>query len=369
MFVGKGNITFLYICVLFFSFFLYASDATKDSIKNVESNKQDAKEQIIESKQEDSKDSKQDIESSNKDSKVQEKDSNKTDSKDSKEQNTQENKKENKQDNTKENSKENKQDNNKEKESKNNKEKEKQKAEKKAQKQLQKDIKKAKKQKPLSILPDNNPYLIDYENLDKKYYPFIQRSGKFYDSDIKETIRKVDIAERKSGVFLGFLWGANLNVDTQGVLANLDSITSLNNPYMTQINYLLFGLKIGYQSYIGQVLPLNTLGYQIFVDIASSFKENAVFYTTLNIGLLYDFFETKRGGFGATFYLNLGFGSANITGFESNNIYEFAGRLDLGFGVRFGGKNKINFSLINIVGGLQSYYLSFTPSVGYEYVF
>ncbi|MWV61774.1 hypothetical protein DCO58_07750 [Helicobacter saguini] len=243
------------------------------------------------------------------------------------------------------------------------------KEQKKKEKQLQKDIKKAKKQKPLNILPDNNPYLIDYTTLDRKYYPFIQRSGKFYDSDIKETIRKVDIAERKSGVFVGILWGANINVNTASLLANLDSINPLNNPYITNTNYLLFGLKIGYQSYMGQVLPLNTLGYQIFVDIASSFGQGAVFYTTLNIGLLYDFFETNGGKFGATFFINFGFGSANITGFSNNNIYEFAGKIDIGLGVRINGKNKINFSLISSVGGMQSYFVSGIPSIGYEYVF
>lgn len=229
----------------------------------------------------------------------------------------------------------------------------------KAKKQLQKDIKKAKKQKPLSIINDSNPYDIDYLTLDKKYFPFIERDSNFYDSNIKEVIRKVDLAEKKSGAFIGILYGANVNCYIT------DYTCLINNP---AFNFLYFGLRLGYQNYLGSVLPINKFGYQIYIDINSSFERHAVFSTAANIGLLYDAFDSKNGKFGIGIYFDLGFGSAKITS-APNNIYEFAAKVNLGLSMRFFGHSKLNFSLINTTIGLQTLFVSITPSVGYDYVF
>ncbi|RDU66356.1 hypothetical protein CQA53_03810 [Helicobacter didelphidarum] len=209
-----------------------------------------------------------------------------------------------------------------------------------------------------------NNFSIDYLHLDKKYYKFIKKNGKFYDEDIQTIIHKVDEGEKKNTFFVGISTGINMNFGLSfmsGPIFGADTTKIVSN-------YTMLNLRAGYQNYTSQVFPINTFGYQIYLDIMSSFGSNALFFSGLNADFLYDFLNIDDTFF--TLNLGVGFGGANITGLQTlyDNSFEIAYKINLGIGVRFLQHHRIIY-ITNAIQGLQRGFIGITFMIGYDYVF
>lgn len=201
-----------------------------------------------------------------------------------------------------------------------------------------------------SIEKDTNPYMIDYPNLDTKYYPYIKAQNKYYDKDIVNIIHNVDLAERKSAFFVGILYGFSVNVTTP-----FNDLVGRANA-----NFGLFSLRAGYQNYMGSVLPVNTFGYRVYIDFCNSFGKGGLFFTSINTDVLWDVLEDSVLNFG------LGIGGAKIAGFMYT---EPAIKLNFGFSIRYLHHQKIGLYLGEILYSMQGLGLTFTIGIGYDYAF
>lgn len=216
-----------------------------------------------------------------------------------------------------------------------------------------------------------NPYMIDYPNLDSKYYPYIRAQNKYYDSDIKRIIYNVDSAERKNAFFVGILYGVNINFAVP-VFSNMNLVSSnnVNESKETNANFSLFGLRAGYQKYTGSVLPINTFGYQIYIDFCVSSGKGGLFFTGINTDMLWDFMEEKSWIVGLN--VGLGIGAAKITGLAISpygDKYEPAYRLNFGLSIRYPSYHQKVGLYLGIIQGVERGYLGLTPTIGYDYVF
>lgn len=216
-----------------------------------------------------------------------------------------------------------------------------------------------------------NPYMIDYPNLDSKYYPYIRSQNKYYDSDIKRIIYNVDSAERKNAFFVGILYGINKNV----ALSAFSDMSLVDNNNVDKFkesnaNFSLFGLRAGYQKYTGSVLPINKFGYQIYIDFCVSSGKGGLFFTGINTDMLWDFIE-KRSWI-VSLNVGLGLGAAKITGLAISpygDKYEPAYRLNAGLSIRYPSYHHKVGLYLGIMQGVERGYLGYTYTIGYDYVF
>ncbi len=211
----------------------------------------------------------------------------------------------------------------------------------------------------------SNPYNIDYNNLDSKYYPFIVSSGKFYDKDIIDIIERFDEAEKKNAFFVGIMYGININMFIPSL--NIGDNTNLNGMQYV-VNPSLFGFHAGYQKYTSKVLPINSFGYQVYIDSSVSFGKNGLFFTSINADVLWDFFDNKSVV--ASLNMGIGIGATKITGLKMEvDNYEVAYRINLGISTRIiKYSHRIGLYLGNLQG-LQRGLMSTTITFGYDYVF
>ncbi|STQ87172.1 hypothetical protein LS73_001050 [Helicobacter muridarum] len=213
-----------------------------------------------------------------------------------------------------------------------------------------------------SVLIDDK---IDYLSLDKKYYPHIIASKKYYDLDIAKVIKSVDNAENKTGFFIGLGYGGNVNIG----LSFFSSSSIQSSLIMSSYNYSLIYGRIGYQNYLSTMLPVNFMGFSVYTDLLSSFLQSGVVFTGANVDLLFDFALTNPNiwlGFG----FGIGVGSSRITGLsDKDSVFELAYKLNIEFLHLFISKNH-NFSLkMQIIQGLETGYIGATWILGYDYVF
>ncbi len=209
-----------------------------------------------------------------------------------------------------------------------------------------------------------NPYNIDYKNLDSKYYPFIKLSNKFYDKDIIETIQSVDKAQKKNAFFVGMLYGFNINI-FMPLFGYLDITKTTSIKYI--VNYNLFGLRAGYQKYTSNVFPVNSFGYQIYIDYNVSFGRYGLFFTGINTDMLWDFLEYDK--FIGSLNIGLGLGFTKIAGLATNfDSYEVGYKINMGISVRYITHHKIGLYFGN-TQGLQRGFIGSAITIGYDYVF
>lgn len=224
-----------------------------------------------------------------------------------------------------------------------------------------------KKAQKAQIEKNANPYMIDYPNLDSKYYPYIRAQNKYYDRDIKKIIHNVDSAERKNAFFLGISYGFNINF-TIPFLVDKNLINYSN--HNSNANFSLFGLRAGYQKYTGSVLPINTFGYQIYIDFFASFGKGGLFFTGINADMLWDSLEYR--GFILGLNAGVGLDSAKITGLITSTYgdkYEPAYRINLGLSVRYPLYHRKVGLYFGGIQGVERGYLGYTFTIGYDYVF
>ncbi len=219
-----------------------------------------------------------------------------------------------------------------------------------------------------NLSSQSNPYMIDYPHLDLKYYPHIKSKGKYYDSDIIKIIESVDEGEKKNGIFIGIGYGGNNNIATPFI-----SNESLIGPQPLKIgnyNPLLFSMRAGYQNYTSTVLPMNFVGFAIYLDAISSFGQGAVVFTGVNCDLLIDFFRMYSNAIiGSS--LGLGIGNTKITDLVQNpqdNKFEAGYKINLGLHTLLFYHHKIHLSA-QIMQGIQEGFIGAAWILGYDYVF
>lgn len=213
-----------------------------------------------------------------------------------------------------------------------------------------------------------NPYNIDYPNLDPKYYPYIQSRNAYYDRDIIHIIHKVDKAERKNAFFIGGAYGMNGNVSLP--LFSMAKLVGTSAPKSAGINAGLFGFRAGYQKYTGKMLPIDSFGYQVYIDFCVSFGRNGLFFTALNVDMLWDFLELEQ--IRMSLNAGVGVGGAKIAGLAIppySDRYEAAYRLNLGMSAHFQDTPHKLGLYFGSTQGLMRGFLGYTLMIGYDYVF
>lgn len=214
-----------------------------------------------------------------------------------------------------------------------------------------------------SILIDEK---IDYLSLDKKYYPHIKASKKYYDSDISKIIKSVDSAENKTGFFIGLGYGGNINMGL-----SFFSPSNIQDSFkMASYNPSLIYLRAGYQNYLSTLFPVNFMGFSFYADLDSSFFLNGLVFTGVNADILFDFLEINPNALlGAGF--GVGIGTARIAGLspDMDNIFELSYKINIDILHLFIFKdNKISIK-IQVIQGLKTKYIGATWILGYDYVF
>lgn len=166
-----------------------------------------------------------------------------------------------------------------------------------------------------------NPYDIDYNTLDTKYYKYIKSFNAIYDSDIKRLVRNVHIGLDKSGIFISTQYGGNIN--------------------KFGVNPTLLGLQVGYDNFKGLVLPPALMGYSMYIDYIHSFLANNINLASVNIDLAIQ--KDFNASFSAGFSLGAGFGIGDV-----GVKYGFAGRINYSIDFRFIRKNTLRL-MINAI--------------------
>ncbi|PAF49338.1 hypothetical protein BKH43_06715 [Helicobacter sp. 13S00401-1] len=203
-----------------------------------------------------------------------------------------------------------------------------------------------------AFMQEANPYNINYDNLDPKYYRFMRFYNKYYDSDIAKLITAVDASELKSGFFVG----GNLNL-------------KLGTPLNAGLELTAGFINLKGGGRLGLFTPNGPVGYRLYVNYIQSFGGGFITYFGGNADLLIHlpFGYKKQQGF----ELALGLGLGNLLSkSNASSNFKLGGSLNAGMSyvlkkhrVELGVKVLAPINLTNF----DTYFI--VPSIGYAYVF
>ncbi|PAF45440.1 hypothetical protein [Helicobacter sp. 11S02629-2] len=203
-----------------------------------------------------------------------------------------------------------------------------------------------------AFMQEANPYNIDYDNLDPKYYKYIRYYAKYYDSDIARLITAVDAGELKSGFFVG----GNLNLKANKPLnAGLELVAGFVN------------LKGGGR--LGLFTPNGPVGYRLYINYVQNFGAGYISYFGGNADLLVHLPFAYKKEQGIELALGLGLGNM-LASSTKDSSFKLGGSINLGLiyvfkkqRIELGTKVLAPINLTNF----STYFI--VPSLGYSYVF
>lgn len=208
--------------------------------------------------------------------------------------------------------------------------------------------------------PEN---LIDYSTLSLYYYPYIMAYHKISDKEIAALIRDLDLASKKSGVFIG-IYGGWIFHNAAG-----------NKDYNVD-NFLAYGAKIGYQSFYPTMFESlsfpNKVGGRIYLQYlgsnAKELKLSSLGFSSIGISgdVMIDLPVplTKRGLEAGVI---LGFGLASMI-YDSNSDSTLGGIINIGTSFTLLSKHRIEGEIKLIINERLNWF-GVMPMVGYSYVF
>lgn len=205
--------------------------------------------------------------------------------------------------------------------------------------------------------------LIDYSTLSLYYYPYIMAYHKISDKEIASLIKNLDLASKKSGVFVGVYGGWIFHNATGNKNYNVD-------------NFLAYGAKIGYQSFYPTMFESlsypNKVGGRIYLlYLGSNAKElnlSSLGFSSIGISgdLMIDLpVPLTKGGLEAG--VILGFGLASMI-YDSNSDSTLGGVINIGTSFTLLSKHRIEGEIKLIINERLNWF-GVMPMVGYSYVF
>ncbi len=209
----------------------------------------------------------------------------------------------------------------------------------------------------------NDENLIDYSTLSLYYYPYIMAYHKITDKEIANLVRDLDLARKKTGVFLG-IYGGWIFHNAAG-----------NKDYELG-NFLSYGAKVGFQSFYPTLFDSisfpNKVGGRIYLQyLGSNAKElnlASLGFSAIGVSgdLMIDFpVLPLRNGLEAG--IIAGFGLASMI-YDSSSDSTLGGIINIGTSFTLLSKHRIEGEIKLIINESLDWF-GVMPMVGYSYVF
>ena len=199
--------------------------------------------------------------------------------------------------------------------------------------------------------------VVDYENLDLKYYPYIMFYEASSDEEVSRLIRAVDNGESKSGLLLGFGVGG----------ANIAPVEDRFADYV-----MTYSVKLGYQSFLpsffDRLSRAGILGNRIYLQYLATNSIHTLFgssrFSSILLGgdVLLEFPIMKKLDLG----IIGGVGVGSMVYEQADSRLGFL--LNAGIGTTFLSHNRLDFEMKFLVNGKMAW-LGVIFMLGYSYVF
>ena len=201
--------------------------------------------------------------------------------------------------------------------------------------------------------------VVDYENLDLKYYPYIMFYEASSDEEVSRLIRAVDNGESKSGLLLGLSLGGLNTTPSEDIASNYA---------------LAYGVKLGYQSFLpsffDKLARAGILGNRIYLQYLASTSSQALFgkakFSSIMLAgdVLLEFPIMRRVDLGIIG--GVGVGSMVYDVLKADSSLGFL--LNAGIGTTFLSHNRLDFEMKFLVNSKMTW-LGVIFMLGYSYVF
>lgn len=230
-----------------------------------------------------------------------------------------------------------------------------------AQNHKDKDSKKS--QNPPKQDSANDEKLIDYSTLSLYYYPYIMAYHKITDKEIASLVKDLDLARKKTGVFLG-IYGGWIFHNAAG-----------NKDYELG-NFLSYGAKVGFQSFYPTLFDSisfpNKVGGRIYLQyLGSNAKElnlASLGFSAIGVSgdLMIDLPVLPLTN-GLEAGIIAGFGLASMI-YDSSSDSRLGGIINIGTSFTLLSKHRIEGEIKLIINESLDWF-GVMPMVGYSYVF